>query len=342
MESSTIQLSYKASATLAYSFIQGRGILSQTHLIVFLNGLMLPKAAWGPSIKHFLQDSTENGLSFPALLSYDRYGQGDSDRDPTDKDDGYGHDLTEVVRDLHVLIREVLQSKAAVPTSDQQSDTPKEATYPGPTGLPKLIFVANSIGCAVGRLFAETYPGTVSGLLLLDTNVTNTDFVSVFPDPDAAGFDPTGLPDGVTASVLRETRAKCAAAFHPSVKNREGLDRRNISQLLPNAHKPQLQGAGSNKGPWITVVGHDWDAFAQEGLRGPMGMATALTNLYINPAWSEYNKGMLQLTNSERAEGPVIAKGCGHFIQRDDPLFVATAIRELLAKVQTDASSEAR
>jgi pimeloyl-ACP methyl ester carboxylesterase len=48
----------------------------------------------------------------------------------------------------------------------------------------------------------------------------------------------------------------------------------------------------------------------------------------MNPAWGEYNKGLTRLV---RAESEVkIAKGCGHFIQKDDPAYVATEINSIL------------
>jgi pimeloyl-ACP methyl ester carboxylesterase len=55
---------------------------------------------------------------------------------------------------------------------------------------------------------------------------------------------------------------------------------------------------------------------------------------YIQPVWEEYNKGLALLTRKERVKGPVIAKGCGHFIQRDDADFVAREICELLLRLE--------
>jgi pimeloyl-ACP methyl ester carboxylesterase len=55
---------------------------------------------------------------------------------------------------------------------------------------------------------------------------------------------------------------------------------------------------------------------------------------YINPVWHEYNQGLALLTEREKSKGPVIAKECGHFIQRDDPEFVATEICEMLQRLE--------
>jgi pimeloyl-ACP methyl ester carboxylesterase len=55
---------------------------------------------------------------------------------------------------------------------------------------------------------------------------------------------------------------------------------------------------------------------------------------YVNPVWHEYNQRLASLTDREKSKGPVVAKGCGHFIQRDDPEFVATKICDLLQRLE--------
>jgi hypothetical protein len=57
----------------------------------------------------------------------------------------------------------------------------------------------------------------------------------------------------------------------------------------------------------------------------------------MNPAWGAYNKGLTRLVQpdtSEREPEVKIAKGCGHFIQKDDPVFVATEINTILNDLQ--------
>jgi pimeloyl-ACP methyl ester carboxylesterase len=64
------------------------------------------------------------------------------------------------------------------------------------------------------------------------------------------------------------------------------------------------------------------------------GVRQELVMKYINPVWHEYNQGLAILTSRERSKGPIIAKGCGHFIQRDDPEFVATEIYDILQRME--------
>lgn len=73
--------------------------------------------------------------------------------------------------------------------------------------------------------------------------------------------------------------------------------------------------------------------------QGSLSVPKRVINAYVNPIWSEYNKGLTKLGHQENASGDgeggsddhvKIAKGCGHFIQRDDPVFVAHEISSLL------------
>lgn len=54
---------------------------------------------------------------------------------------------------------------------------------------------------------------------------------------------------------------------------------------------------------------------------------------YIQPVWDEYNKQLALLTSADKSKGPVVAEGCGHFVQRDDPKFVANEIFEMLKRL---------
>ena len=215
-------------------------------LIVFLNGLMTDKSSWLPVMAGIIRQRKGTSMSWPTLLAYDRYGQGlTTDRDPqdTNHEPGRGHDVSDAVVDLRQLILQICKT---------EEELGGEET--------RIVLVANSIGCAIGRLYAEEYP--CAALLLLDSIIANSNF-DFWPDPDDAGFDPAEqLPEDVSVEVLREQRAKFAKIFSPEVPNREGLDRRNLWRLLPYSDQPMLGKEG--KRPWVTVVGHDFQKFAEE------------------------------------------------------------------------------
>ncbi|KAL2832768.1 alpha/beta-hydrolase [Aspergillus pseudoustus] len=317
-----ITLTTKPSAQIAYTFHPATSSTATTTpppLLVFLNGLGLPQASWFATIAKLKESNTP----LPALLTYDRYGQGaTTDRDPADadaEDPTHGHDALTVVKDLRQLLTQIATEKLGLDSAEKLNTIP-------------LILVGNSIGCALARLYAQTYPGTVAALLLLDSVLANSDFVSIFPDPDAPGFDASTLPEGITADALRGGREGMKRIFHPSVGSKEGLSRRNLAALLPHADSPVLVGPDDGKGPFVTVVGHDFEAFAKESAR--MGRGEELTLVYANPYWHLYNEGLVKIAGDEagRGKGPVQAPGAGHFVQKDNPDFVVQEILEILGK----------
>lgn len=266
MEDRAVTLTTKPGASLRISVRPGQPTeqnpLSDT-LVVFLNGLALPRAAWSSTVDRLVELRQEANKPVPALLSYDRYGQGESDGDPTDPDDDddpYGHDLRASAADLDQLLTQlapdVLEGRAL--------------------GAARLVLVGNSIGCALARLYAGTGAGAgagggagrVAGYLFLDSMMASTDFVSLFPDPDGGGgggsFDPGALPPGVSAAALRHARARFRDLFHPAVPNPERLDRRRLRELLPHADRPPLPDGPGGRAPLLAVVGHDWDEFAEQ------------------------------------------------------------------------------
>ncbi|KAL9076847.1 MAG: hypothetical protein Q9157_003550 [Trypethelium eluteriae] len=225
---------------------------SLQQVLVFVNGLMLPQEGWFPVMADLIRKCQTANSPFPAMLSYDRAGQGRSGPHPKDEnpepdsEPGYRHDCQDSAAELEDLICHILQHPIFTASKNA-----------------KMILVCNSIGCPIGRLYAQQHRESIVGLIFLDSNITNTDFVSIWPDPDSPSFDASSLPQGIDPDGLRLTRMKFSKAFHPSVSNPEGLNRRNLSELLPQGDEPSLYESRS-KGPFVTVVGHDPRAFAEQ------------------------------------------------------------------------------
>ncbi|KAM7193785.1 Alpha/Beta hydrolase fold [Naviculisporaceae sp. PSN 640] len=320
MEHQTISLTTKPGSYLHLSTLfpePARDNPLKNLLLVFLNGLILPSSLWDESINHLVKLRTDSHL--PAgLISYDRFGQGDSDPDPADPPDTqYGHDARTAVADLHQLLSQISQDRLKRPLRELS-----------------LVFVCNSIGCPLARIYAATYPGTVSGLLFLDSMMANSDFVdSLFPDPDHGEFDPGSLPEGVSIEDIRYARDRFRAFFHPTVTNPERFDRRNLAELLPHADRPRLPEVGlRGRLPRTVVVGHDPDEFATQCEEGSLSVPERIIKAFVDPVWTKYNKGLSKLGYQDPRDSDEvkIAKGCGHFIQRDDAMFVAKEICSLL------------
>jgi pimeloyl-ACP methyl ester carboxylesterase len=128
----TLSLPTKPDASIAYELFEGDP--ESNLLIVCLNGLVLPQVAWKPTIALFNSQSTISPK--PWMLTYDRYGQGASSRDPRetlpDRDPGYAHTLDDVTDDLHELIQTL-----------------------SPGRYSRIVFVNNSIGAHIARRYAD-------------------------------------------------------------------------------------------------------------------------------------------------------------------------------------------
>jgi hypothetical protein len=89
------------------------------------------------------------------------------------------------------------------------------------------------------------------------------------------------VPAGTPLDVYEAAYTKMTTIFAASAKNKEGFDRREIKNILPDPSKPKLKGSKtSEKGPWITVVGHELEQFSKEEwemMKTPIGMAEMYT-----------------------------------------------------------------
>ncbi|MCJ1379440.1 hypothetical protein MMC17_002541 [Xylographa soralifera] len=329
-----ISLASKPQAPISYDITTPeRGDEQSQVLVVFINGLGIPAASWRPVVS-IMQAS--NGPHKPQMLTYDRFGQGATTaRDPLDeqagKEPGYGHDFVDATKDLHELL---------------------QAVVPHDTTSRRLILVAASIGVHLARLYAQHYPQQVAGLLILDSNIGNQELSDLWPNAQAPGFDPKDVvADDCTLEQYLQVSAKLPKIFNSDVKSPEGLDRRNVKRLLPEPGAPKLTGP-DGRGVWLTVVGHDPEAFADESLKMmmiPRSLSMRFSNPWVqhdsktctwltllrNSGWNKYNEGLLGLTDADRSRGVVLASGCGHFIQKDNPAFVATQLEELLERVMS-------
>jgi len=291
---------------VSYTYLPSPSSAPTAPFLVFINGLMLPQAGWYSTISTFLSTASTSPHPIPSVLTYDRFGQGSTPpRDPQPSK----HTPIDVINDLHALLTHFL-------TQNNNASRP-------------LIFIANSIGCPLVRLYCQHHPSPrIAGLLFLDSMIANSDFLnSVWPDPDAADFVAAdALPADVDVETLRKARAVFAKVFAPSAPNKEGLDRSNLPTVLPHADRPKIEWD-----PVVYVVGHDPDTFA-EGTEKMFGAPQSLVKRYAQTKWDEYNEGLARL--SKRGKGKVvIAEGCDHFVQKDGPGIVAGLIGEMISQV---------
>jgi hypothetical protein len=89
------------------------------------------------------------------------------------------------------------------------------------------------------------------------------------------------IPAGTTLEVYQAAYTKLTTVFAADAKNKEGFDRREIKNILLDPSRPKLKGSKTtDNGPWITVVGHELEAFSNEEwlmMKVPIGMAARYT-----------------------------------------------------------------
>ncbi|KIJ37425.1 hypothetical protein M422DRAFT_69358 [Sphaerobolus stellatus SS14] len=255
-------------------------------LVVFVNGLRTLAADWDG----IATELHSNHSLY--LLTFDRWNSGESDELPSTRST---NDMTTAAEDLSLLLAGV--------ASEHKIDLNET----------RLILVGSSIGCCIARIFVTSFHkpalGSIHGIILLDSYISNTDFVSLFPPPKA------GEP-----SELKKTREIITKLFHPSVPNPEGLDRSNAPTLLPYADKPKLPGS-----PDLIVVAHDPEYNVEEMVE-KLGIDKDYYLEYVQSAWDEYNKGLEMLSNSSRF---LIAENSAHFIYKDRPDLVVHEIDKI-------------
>ncbi|TVY35243.1 hypothetical protein LOCC1_G007925 [Lachnellula occidentalis] len=319
MEKFFVPLARDPSLQLSCSFIPNSPSSSspQTSLIIFLNGIGVPHTLWYPVAQLLKKDNEK----CPPMLMYDRIGQPASrgrnqDVPGSGRPRGHGRDCLDAAHDLHELIAHTAAKHLGIASA--RVDTLR------------VILVASSVSCAIARLYAAEYPSTVSACLLLDSTLANSDTVSVFPDPEAPGFDAGNLLAGVTVEMLKDARRKIARVYGSEAENPEGLWRGTLPGLLPCADGPKLPGM-----PWVTVLEHDPAVFPAQ-VKQMVGLPQIMTRTYFDPAWHAYHEGLAHITHPELSKGPMVAKGCGHLMQRDNPQLVADEVSELLRKLSGD------
>jgi hypothetical protein len=144
--------------------------------------------------------------------------------------------------------------------------------------------IGNMKPLTLGSSLTDTprFPKIVEGILFLDSNPGNADYADIWPNPKDPSFDlEKMIPAGTALEVYEAAYVKMTTVFAAGAKNKEGFDRRQIKSMLPDPSKPKLKGSkSSNKGPWVTVVGHELEAFSNEEwlmMKVPLGMAARYT-----------------------------------------------------------------
>ncbi|KAE8454180.1 hypothetical protein EG329_005105 [Mollisiaceae sp. DMI_Dod_QoI] len=307
--------SIQLSCTMVTSL--GRSLPRET-LIVYVTGIDNPGAIWFPTVHALLDLDTSENL--PPMLIYDRVGQGNSigkNADVPGRPKRHGRDCLEAAHDIRDVVTQIGQRLGIRPKDIDDL---------------RIFFVASSIGAAICRLYAGSYPKTVSALIIIDSTLANFDTVSIFPDSQAPGFEERSLPSGITSQLCQDARRIIGAHYKSTSPNKEGLWRGNLPALLPHSDEPKIVGP-SVRTPYITVIEHDRQKFVSDYWKLAK-LPEIMTQVYFEPQWHEYHKGLARLTKQHLSKGPISKKGTGHLVHKDNPQFVAEEIIEHVRESQ--------
>ncbi|KAH8585744.1 hypothetical protein B0O99DRAFT_603047 [Bisporella sp. PMI_857] len=316
MEQLQIDLNRDPAVQLSCTFIKAAPGAPLRTLIIFLNGVDCPQSSWYPLMSLISQQSASRNS--PPILMYDRVGQGKSSSGNSGK-----RDVLDAVYDLRGLIEKIGEMRLGVSREE--------------VNALRLCIVASSVGCHIARLYAQTFPKTVGGLLLLDPIIADKDILSLFPNPIAPGYNKSTLPGGISCGILEQTRRKLESAYHPMGLNREGLWLGNIQKYFPLSHLPKLVGPKPNT-PCITVILHNPEIFARQ-MKEATSVDETLIRTYLIPAWHQNGGALLNITAEHLRRGPITAEGSGHLVHLDDPRLVVNEMGLLLGKLRQSVFS---
>jgi pimeloyl-ACP methyl ester carboxylesterase len=233
--------------------------------------------------------------SFTHVCSYDRAGNGWSDRGPLPRTDG------RIVTELHTLL-----TRAGV--------------------LGPYVLVGHSSGGLIMRLYAYTYPQQVAGLMLVDSSHEDQDR---YPELRPTGTNLLPLcqalsPFGVLRALgyLNDAVAGYPPTMQPAAKAQ--LYQTRYCQTVSDEEAAwdesltQVRAARRPLGSLPLVV-------MTRGVSGNFFQGNAGKQVPLS--WLTLQKDLVSLsTNSTQ----VIATRSGHFIQLDQPDLVIAAIRQAL------------
>jgi len=252
IENGSIRLRTKPTARLSYAFVPqagGNEGRRPDRLIIFLGGLDNPINIWQGTLSRLAELSVANGFGLPPILAYDRFGIGQSDPDPSDvgKPLEEYHDGMDAVRDLRQLLIQIAEQKLGREESELDEL--------------RIVFCAYSFGVCVARLYAQTFPGSLEALLMIDSAIANQLAETFTPNPDIPEVWERArhsLPPGTTPQMCRHINQKIMSSPYSgyALTSRERMRWTNMPDLLPFNDRPRLQGPDQGL-PLVTVLCSD-------------------------------------------------------------------------------------
>lgn len=239
---------------------------------------------------------------FARVCAYDRAGIGWSEAGPKSRS------VSLMVEELHILLQ--------------------RAGLKGP-----FVLVGHSIGGIVSRQYAASYPGEMSGLVLVDSAhedqfrrypepviASTTRVIKQFPSPEA--LVAIGIPALLPSLVPLEPRlpklvAEAHRALTTSNPKHVAAARAEIEELMRGTAKP------------VTTLGNLPLVVLSRGHPDPGAVDANLPPEVAAQTERIWNQMQLELAALSSRGRRIVALRSGHSIQLDQPELVVSAIREV-------------
>ncbi|MGI2328379.1 alpha/beta hydrolase [Planococcus sp. YIM B11945] len=200
------------------------------------------------------------------------------------------------------------------------------------------ILVGHSLGGMYARLFAQTYPDEVEGIVLLDSRPENYS-KETKPFLIEAGLDPVLInsPSATMSTLLKRVGVirLMKNSILPDLSEKEQDFALNV-ELQPKFFQAQEQELRNRTRLENSIRGQTLGEIPLTVIT--RGIPTDTTALGISPEnsrqmeaiWQEQQKQQLTLSTDSKL---IVAEKSGHFIAEDEPDLVFNAIKEQIEKI---------
>ena len=179
-----------------------------------------------------------------------------------------------------------------------------------------FILVAHSLGGLIARLFAARHPESLAGLVLVDSVQEDVPLLEPEIYRDMA-LPPRRFDEALWLTIARNYRAlRLDPAFPANLQNREGID-------FARSYEEVRATSGLGTLPLRVVSAGISDLHRSHGATG----AVAETEAKLEQLWATCQTKLAELSSNAKH---VVATDSRHYVQRDSPELVITAIRDLL------------
>ena len=190
-----------------------------------------------------------------------------------------------------------------------------------------LIFVAHSFGGFIARIFADRFPESLAGIVLVDSAQEDTVLLApdIYRDMD---LPPRRFDEPIWLTLSRHDRAMHLDPAFPNnlADASEGIN-------LAECYKQVRASSHLNHIPLTVISAGRADLHRSYGATG----AVAEAEVKWEKMWASCQTKLLELSPRSRH---LIATESAHYVQRDQPELVIGAILDMVRRAEKDSSNQ--